>query len=220
MVWRLQKRTLPIPASQGWDGQFFKPVQMAVVIFFLALSVNFKEAQAINKCIGADGKVAFQDAPCTGNGEKMDVRPASGHSAPAAAGEAQGRLDKLKSDNLMSEAIRTRRPLVGMTLTQLQDAMGTPTKVNADNYNGAQREQVVYERPHETWLVYTRSGMVESIQHRPGALVGSTPARNSGPCPSQHDIRNAITSASSMMLSEAERVERWKSIRAMQVCGN
>lgn len=219
MVWGLHKRILPLPASQRGKGEFFKLAQMSAVIVFVALSANLKEAQAVNKCIGADGKVTFQDAPCAGNGEKMDVRPGSGHLAPAAAGEAQRRLEKLKSDNLMSEAIRTRKPLVGMTAAQLQEAMGAPTKVNADNYNGAQREQQIYERPQETWFVYTRSGLVESIQHRPGIPVFNPSARTTGPCPAQPDIRNAITSASSMMLSDAERVERWKSITAMQACG-
>ncbi len=46
-------------------------------------------AWAINKCTGADGKVAFQDAPCTGGkGEKVEVRLSSGGvgtAAPAAA---------------------------------------------------------------------------------------------------------------------------------------
>lgn len=119
----------------------------------------------------------------------------------------------------MSEAIRTHKPLLGMTLAELQKAMGVPTKVNADNYNGTQREQVIYERSQETWLVYTRSGVVESIQHRPGAPIGRAPTRTAGPCPSQHDIRNAITSASSMTLSDAERVERWRAIKEMQACG-
>lgn len=40
-------------------------------------------AWAINKCTGADGKLVFQDAPCAGKGEAIDVRPASGHSARA-----------------------------------------------------------------------------------------------------------------------------------------
>lgn len=40
---------------------------------------------AINKCIGSDGKAVFQDAPCVGKGEQLDVRPASGRapSTPA-----------------------------------------------------------------------------------------------------------------------------------------
>lgn len=43
---------------------------------------------AINKCTGADGKTVFQDAPCAGKGEKIEVRPASGNApvaTPAAA---------------------------------------------------------------------------------------------------------------------------------------
>lgn len=186
---------------------------------FLSAALLIAPAWAINKCTGADGKVAFQDAPCAGKGEKLDVRPASGHSTPAVAGEAQARVNKLKWDNAMAEAIRTHKPLVGMTVAQLQEAMGPATKVNADNYNGTQREQVIYERQQETWFVYTRNGVVESIQHRPGMPIGPSSARTAGPCPSPHDIRNAITSASSMTLSDAERVERWKSIRTMQACG-
>ena len=41
-------------------------------------------AWAVNKCTGPDGKTVFQDAPCAGKGEKIEVRPASG-SAPVPA---------------------------------------------------------------------------------------------------------------------------------------
>ena len=47
-------------------------------------------AWAINKCTGPDGRFTFQDAPCTSQGEKVQVRPASGHapmmSAPVLSG--------------------------------------------------------------------------------------------------------------------------------------
>lgn len=36
-------------------------------------------AWAVNKCTGPDGKTVFQDAPCAGKGEKIEVRPASGN---------------------------------------------------------------------------------------------------------------------------------------------
>lgn len=178
-------------------------------------------AWAVNKCTGPDGKVAFQDAPCAdGKGEKLNIRATSATGANVVAtGDAQARLDKMKRDNEMAEAIRTHKPLVGMTVAQLQEAMGLATKVNANNYNGTQTEQVIYERPQETWLVYTRNGVVESIQHRPGAPIGAAPVRATGPCPTQHEINNAITSASSMTVSDAERAERWKTIRVMQACG-
>lgn len=43
-------------------------------------------ALAINKCIGADGKAVFQDAPCMGKGETITVKPASGEAPrPAVA---------------------------------------------------------------------------------------------------------------------------------------
>ena len=42
-------------------------------------------AWAINKCIGEDGRVSFQDAPCRGAGGAIEVRPASGFAKPAPA---------------------------------------------------------------------------------------------------------------------------------------
>ena len=46
----------------------------AVVALLTALCVP---AWAINKCTVSDGKVVYQDAPCAGKGETIDVRPNS-----------------------------------------------------------------------------------------------------------------------------------------------
>lgn len=172
---------------------------------------------AINKCKGPDGKVSFQDAPCAGQGEKMQVRPASGHANPAAQADAQARTDKIKSDNAMAEAIRTHKPLVGMTAAQLQESMGTPTRVNASNYNGVPHDQVIYERPDETWYVYTRNGRVEAFQHTPA--INGTARAPSGPCPTAHEIRSAEISATSMTVGDAERAERLRAVTEMRKCG-
>lgn len=48
----------------------------AVALGFLA------PAWAINKCTDAEGKVSFQDAPCAGEGEKIEVRPAIQGATP------------------------------------------------------------------------------------------------------------------------------------------
>lgn len=48
-------------------------------------------AQAINKCIGPDGKVSFQEQPCPGKGGAIEVKPASG-AAPAPASVASSPL--------------------------------------------------------------------------------------------------------------------------------
>ncbi len=49
-------------------------------IFLAAALTAVMPSWAINKCIGPDGKVAFQDAPCAGQGQKIDVKPASGNA--------------------------------------------------------------------------------------------------------------------------------------------
>lgn len=51
----------------------------------LALALLAPPAWAVNKCTGADGRVTFQDAPCAGRGEALDIRPASGMAPPARA---------------------------------------------------------------------------------------------------------------------------------------
>lgn len=174
---------------------------------------------AINKCTGPDGKVVFQDLPCAGQGEQIDVRPASGFADARATQDAKAVVQKLQADNQMAEAIRTHEPLVGMTRAQLHEAMGTPTKVNANNYGGVQEEQVIYERANETWYVYTRAGVVSSIQHRPGPPIGAQARAPERRCPTQHEIKDAITSAGSIALSVQEKEARWRVIREMQACG-
>ena len=47
------------------------------VIFVIATAATIP-AFAINKCVGADGKTVFQDVPCAGQGQIIDVKPASG----------------------------------------------------------------------------------------------------------------------------------------------
>lgn len=192
---------------------------MKLLLIAAALAALSAPAWAINKCSAPDGKVVYQDGACMGAGVMLKVYPGSGNASAAAQGEAQARVERMKRDTAMAEAIRLQKPLVGMTMAQLQEAMGPPTKVNANNYNGTLSDQVIYERPQETWYVYTRNGVVDSIQHRPGAPIGAAPARAAVQCPSPLEIKNAITSASSITLSEGERIERWRAIRAMQECG-
>lgn len=58
------------------------------VVFSLALAMS-APTWAINKCTMPNGKVAFQDAPCPGQGETIEVKPASGRApAPAPAASA------------------------------------------------------------------------------------------------------------------------------------
>lgn len=63
-----------------------------MLIAALAMTIGLVgPAAAINKCSGPDGKVVFQDAPCTGKGEKIVVKPAAG-DAPASTSSSEGRM--------------------------------------------------------------------------------------------------------------------------------
>lgn len=60
-----------------------KPIRCAacaLVLGFLA------PAWAVNKCTDADGKVSFQDGPCLGQGEKIEVKPAMQGATPVPPG--------------------------------------------------------------------------------------------------------------------------------------
>lgn len=183
------------------------------------LLTTVSPAWAVNKCT-IDGKVIFQDAPCIGQGEVLNVRPASGHSnASSAEAAAKTRVEiaKVEWRSKVNAAIGRSEPLVGMTRTELDKAMGAPTKVNADNYGGILKDQIIYDRPRESWYVYTENGIVTSIQHRPGSThIAVTPTVR---CLTPMEIQSMETSASSITLSDAERVQRRKEIAEARKCG-
>ena len=172
-------------------------------------------AWAIHKCIGPGGQVTFQDAPCAGQGERMEVKPASGRDDPAADLEARQRLSRLKQQGDLAEAIRRGQPAIGMTERQLKDAMGEATTVNSNHHAGKLGQQHVYQRPGETWYVYTDDGVVQSFQHRPRTSA-ATPARR---CPSPMEIEAMETRASSIALGDRERAALQRELRDMRNCG-
>ncbi len=192
--------------------------QAAITAALMVLSAA--PAWAVNKCTGPDGKVQFQDAPCAGKGETITVRPASGHanaSSAESAARTRAEIAGIESRSQTNAAIARGEPLVGMTRAELDQAMGAPTRVNADNYQGVQKDQIIYERPRATWMVYAEAGKVSSIQHRPAINAAS-----SAPpvlCPTPFEIRNMQVSASSSTLGDRERAERQRQISEAMRCG-
>lgn len=74
-------------------------------------------AWAVNKCTGADGKVSFQDAPCVGEGEKVDVRPAMQGATPVAPSPSTGKEGAFgpswqRKNQLQSQAIPQARAAI------------------------------------------------------------------------------------------------------------
>jgi hypothetical protein len=192
-------------------------VTAAVIALFAFIS---SPALAVNKC-SIDGKTVFQDAACPGKGETLVVRPASGQAQPAAANaaalKAKGEVAALNRRAEVRAAIERREPLIGMTQAELLEAMGQPDRANTANYNGVPHNQLIYERGGRTLYVYTDAGVVKAIQNTESA--GGV-RRVTVRCPSPMEIRSMETSASSITLSEAERVERLRQIGEARKCAH
>lgn len=65
-------------------------------------------AWAINKCTAADGSVVFQDAPCNGRGEVLEVKPAAGRTKPLPSG-AQPVDEAQRLEDRVTASQRERR---------------------------------------------------------------------------------------------------------------
>ena len=64
------------------------PIRYAACILALGF---LAPAWAVNKCTDTNGKVSFQDAPCVGEGEKIDVRPAIQGATPVRPAPSAGK---------------------------------------------------------------------------------------------------------------------------------
>lgn len=169
-------------------------------------------AWALYKCPAPGGGTAYQDAPCPG-GAAMNIKTAP--PSPAAANRARQELVDIEWRSKVQAAIGRGEPLVGMTLSELAQAMGAPTRVNASNYGGRQNDQMIYERRGETWFVYSDGARVTSTQHRPS--IDQAPARAER-CPNSIEIKNMETSAASITLSYQEKQRKLRELEAARRC--
>lgn len=189
---------------------------MAVVAAALLVS----PAWAVNKCTGPDGGVVFQDAPCAGKVEVLKVSPAMGHGATPSAvdGAARARAESAAVNRRadIRGAIERREPMIGMTEAELLQAMGNPDRANLAKYKGNPHNQLIYERGARTLYVYTDAGVVKAIQN--SESIGAA-RRAAVRCLTPLEIRSMETSASSITLSEEDRVQRRKEIAEARKCG-
>src|SRR5687768_4039680 len=82
----------------------------------VAAGVFAQPAAAINKCTGTDGKVTFQDAPCSaGRSETLDVKPASGRAAvpgtssPSAPASSAPMTEAARLEGIVAASQKSRR---------------------------------------------------------------------------------------------------------------
>ena len=87
--------------------------------------------------------------------------------------------------------------MVGMTRRELDQAMGTSDKINAAQYGASYQDQLIYNRDGRTLYVYTKDGVVSSIQNTDSAPVVAAPLQK--PCPSPSEIRDIEIEISKIM---------------------
>ncbi|MBN9411360.1 MAG: DUF4124 domain-containing protein [Burkholderiales bacterium] len=79
-------------------------------------------AVAVNKCEGSDGRTVFQDAPCAGRGETVQVRPAAG-AAPSASVPSQSEAQRLEAIVESSQRDRRKQDLGERLVPQARTAI-------------------------------------------------------------------------------------------------
>ena len=137
----------------------------------------------VYKCPGPGGQTVFQQSPCAG-GKELNVKPVQEVGGTYLGGQtAQGAADVDRRLAILGAAERGE-PAVGMTVDQLERAMGAPQKVNVANYGGGPEEQRIYRRDGRTYYVYTRGGQVSGIQNQ-------ETGRPKPACPSARELRDA-----------------------------
>lgn len=185
-------------------------------VFCAAMAVL--PAYPVNKCV-IDGKVTYQDGACPSGGGKVLDLPASAAPSAAQQGASKVELQELKRRNAIAEGIRTGKPVITMTRPELDRAMGLPNSVNAGNYGGVLKDQLVYYRQGVTWYVYTTNGVVDSIQAgmampQPKATGEEKLAR----CPSSLEIRNVEITADNLGISASDRRTVLRRVEDMRAC--
>lgn len=83
-----------------------KQSRIKQAVLTVAITLICSQAWAVNKCTGADGQTTFQDAPCAGKGQAINVRPASGNSPTAASPGATTNAGVIQPGKPQTEAQR------------------------------------------------------------------------------------------------------------------
>lgn len=166
--------------------------------FIIALMTCAASSHAQFKCVGPNGAVSFQQAPCAQKERQqaLDFKalpPTSAGPSPESIAKANAAknadLDKRLA---IRAAIEERRPMVGMTIDELGQAMGTPTVENRAQYGTEMQDQLIWYRNGRTIYVYTKNGLVTSIQD----VAGAPTQKKQGTCLNSRQIRDLEIEAS------------------------
>lgn len=194
-----------------------KPTEFLTIGFLVAAA----PALAQFKCMTADGKAIYQQTACQSGSrsEKIDMSntvPADPSGATTGADSARRKLLIMQQQAAISRAVTNRYPIVGMTVGDLNMAMGAPDVVNSSDYGRGLEQQAIYYRGDRTLYAYTRAGLVTAVQDTAGS--NRTAARTN--CPDRQAMDNEAVSLNSITLGSEERDRRKRELGLLrQQCG-
>ena len=135
------------------------PIFVAV---FLALAAS--PVYALNKCVEANGRIVYQDKGCpSDSGKTLTVTEANGQTDAALRNNIAARRTRSNTPEEITEALRLREPVVGMTLAQMTQALGMAGMAVPQSHaqmKAREPQQYVFTSKEQSWLASVLNGMV------------------------------------------------------------
>lgn len=123
--------------------------RLAWILLIAQMAPSAAVADAVFKCPDASGAIAYQDKPCAGPGEVVQLQD----SPPMPSQEVR-----------LIEMANRGRVMAGMSSYQVQVAWGKPTSINKSFVAGIVHEQWVYRHgPGDAQYVYLEDGVVTAF---------------------------------------------------------
>ena len=111
---------------------------VAVACFFVLVGGN---ALAINRCIDKDGRISFQDSPCPGAGETIEVRPAISFPKPAKTPSADTSVDDVVAKPAPAKKEKNLTFDEWDRMTYIENRGLTEANADIDRHNAACEER-------------------------------------------------------------------------------
>ena len=129
---------------------------------FLALAAS--PVYALNKCVQANGRIVYQDKGCpSDSGKTLTVTEANGQTDAALRNNIAARRTRSNTPEEITEALRLREPVVGMTLAQMTQALGMAGMAVPQSHaqmKAREPQQYVFTSKEQSWLASVLNGMV------------------------------------------------------------
>ena len=138
---------------------------MRTPVFVAALlALAASPVYALNKCVEANGRIVYQDKGCPSpSGKALTVTEANGQTDAALRSNITARRNRTNTPEEITEALRLREPVVGMTLAQITQALGMAGMAVPQSHaqmKAREPQQYVFTSKEQSWMASVLNGLV------------------------------------------------------------